>query len=513
MKLSKQQTIRRGLAVGVLSIAAVVGVASTVMQPRVAKADAINDTDFVFTVDSTKPGSANNQFVIPVVGGSVYDYTVDCDNDGIAEAVGQTGSYTCTFDAPGVHTVRIGGTFPHMQVKAGGDQQKMLSIDQWGTQKWTSFEEAFSGAENMDVRATDTPDLSNVRSLQDMFRSNYALKGEAANWNWNTSTIESMGNMFMSASQFDQNIGSWDTGNLTRAGHMFTDATVFNNGGDPSIANWNMSKIQYTDSMFERATSFNQPIGKWNMTSATHMKHMLSGATAFDQSLAGWHLASLVDIPGDQWSGGANMLDNSGISMENYDATLIAWNNQVLKSPTTLGSVGLKYCLANNAHIVMTRGVGDGGHGWTINGDAKDCPTHTVAFDSQEGSLVPDQTVAYGDKIQEPAVPTRDGYTFDGWYADAGYANRWDFATGTMPNAGFILYAKWTATPATTPTPPAPTPAPAPAPAPVPGTPEAAPAAQAQGLADTGEGILPLVAGALLVTAAGVALIVRQKRA
>lgn len=498
MLLSKQQTIKRGLTLGVLSLAAVVGVASLVMQPQVAKADAINDTDFVFTVDSTKPGSANNQFVIPVVGGAVYDYTVDCDNDGNPEAVGQSGSYTCTFATPGLNTIRIGGTFPHFQVKAGGDQQKMVSVDQWGTQKWTSFEEAFSGAEHMDVQATDTPDLSNARSLQDMFRGNYALKGESANWRWNTSTIDSMGNMFMGAAQFDQNIGSWNTSNLTRAGHMFTDATAFDNGGDPSIANWDMSKIQYTDSMFERATSFNQPIGNWNMTSATHMKHMLSGATAFDQSLANWNLASLVDIPGDQWSGGANMLDNSGISMENYDATLIAWNKRTLKSPTTLGSAGLKYCIGDAARTNLMTATAAGGHGWTVVGDSKDCPMHTVAFDSQSGSAVADQTVAYGDAIPEPAAPTRDGYVFDGWYADAGYVNRWDFATGTMPNAGFILYAKWAAAPATTPIVPAPvTPTPAPA---------------APSLADTGEGILPFVAGALLVTTAGAALIIRQKR-
>ena len=224
MQLSKQQMIKRGLTLGALSVVAVVGVVSAVMQPRVAKADAINDTDFVFTIDTTKPGSANTSFTIPTVGGSTYNYTVDCENDGTHEVTGQTGDYTCTYAAPGTYTVRIGGTFPRIHFNNAGDRLKMISIDQWGTQKWTSFEESFTGAENMDVKAIDTPDLSQATNLWGMFKNNYALKGEVANWAWNTSTITSMADMFSGARQFDQNIGSWDTGNLTHAGHMFTDA-------------------------------------------------------------------------------------------------------------------------------------------------------------------------------------------------------------------------------------------------------------------------------------------------
>ena len=94
------------LVSGVLAVL----VAPTFYSPKAA-ADAINDTDFVFTVDTRKPGSPNTQFVIPT-SGSGYNYTVDCNNDGVTEVSGQTASYTCSYATPGIYTIRIGGVFP-----------------------------------------------------------------------------------------------------------------------------------------------------------------------------------------------------------------------------------------------------------------------------------------------------------------------------------------------------------------------------------------------------------------
>lgn len=94
------------LVFGVLSVL----VAPTLYSPKAA-ADVINNTDFVFTVDTRKPGSPNTQFVIPT-SGSGYNYTVDCNNDGVTEVSGQTASYACNYATPGVYTIRIGGAFP-----------------------------------------------------------------------------------------------------------------------------------------------------------------------------------------------------------------------------------------------------------------------------------------------------------------------------------------------------------------------------------------------------------------
>ncbi|WP_181249579.1 InlB B-repeat-containing protein [Listeria seeligeri] len=53
------------------------------------------------------------------------------------------------------------------------------------------------------------------------------------------------------------------------------------------------------------------------------------------------------------------------------------------------------------------------------------------------------QTVAYGDLLEEPAAPTKEGYTFTGWYDAETGGNEWDFATDTMPAGNLTLYAQF----------------------------------------------------------------------
>jgi len=64
--------------------------------------------------------------------------------------------------------------------------------------------------------------------------------------------------------------------------------------------------------------------------------------------------------------------------------------------------------------------------------------TYTVTFDSDGGSAVTAQTVESGKTATKPADPTKEGYTFKGWYLDG---SEYDFST---PVTGAItLKAKW----------------------------------------------------------------------
>ena len=67
----------------------------------------------------------------------------------------------------------------------------------------------------------------------------------------------------------------------------------------------------------------------------------------------------------------------------------------------------------------------------------------TVAFNSNGGSVCDTKFVATADgKLVKPADPTRDGYTFGGWYADEACTQAYDFSTPVTAN--LTLYAKWT---------------------------------------------------------------------
>lgn len=67
----------------------------------------------------------------------------------------------------------------------------------------------------------------------------------------------------------------------------------------------------------------------------------------------------------------------------------------------------------------------------------------TVAFNSNGGSACDTKFVATADgKLVKPADPTRDGYTFGGWYTDEACMQAYDFSTPVT--ADLTLYAKWT---------------------------------------------------------------------
>lgn len=79
--------------------------------------------------------------------------------------------------------------------------------------------------------------------------------------------------------------------------------------------------------------------------------------------------------------------------------------------------------------------INDSGTLFKLSGGVK------VSFETGEGSKVDFQTTADG-KLVKPADPTRDGYTFGGWYTDETCTQAYDFSTPVT--ADMTLYAKWT---------------------------------------------------------------------
>lgn len=70
----------------------------------------------------------------------------------------------------------------------------------------------------------------------------------------------------------------------------------------------------------------------------------------------------------------------------------------------------------------------------------------TVTFDSNQGTAVDSQLVAVGGKVAKPADPTKEGYTFSGWFTDKDCTKAYDFdaaVDNTQPE--FTLYAGWKA--------------------------------------------------------------------
>ncbi|MDO4269032.1 MAG: InlB B-repeat-containing protein [Eubacteriales bacterium] len=65
-----------------------------------------------------------------------------------------------------------------------------------------------------------------------------------------------------------------------------------------------------------------------------------------------------------------------------------------------------------------------------------------VDFDSLGGTAVESQTRMYGELVEEPAPPTREGYDFDGWYMDRDLTTPWNISQDTVTGS-MTLYAGW----------------------------------------------------------------------
>ncbi|WP_422105428.1 BspA family leucine-rich repeat surface protein [Winogradskyella sp.] len=301
---------------------------------------------FVMTWQTDNPGdSSDTSITIPTFLGETYNYQVDWSYDGVTfnvEDANVTGDITHDYGTPGTYTVAISGTFPRIYFDDGGDHDKILTIEQWGSIQWTSMEGAFDDCANLNITnpTIDTPDLSNVTSLKDMFSDCLSFNANIENWDvsnveifdemfstcivfdqplngwamtsatslsymfyeaesfnqplngWVTTSVTNMEGVFASALAFDQDLNNWNTSNVTSMYEMFDAAEVF----DGDISTWNVSNVEDMEALFDGAYLFNQDISNWNVGNVQDMTDMFAGAEAFNQDISGWNVSSVTNM-------------------------------------------------------------------------------------------------------------------------------------------------------------------------------------------------------------------------
>ncbi len=200
---------------------------------------------FVTTWKTDNPGTSSNRTIsIKTLPGEHYYYDVDWGAGSIYGGV--SGNTSFTYQKPGTYIVKITGDFPGWAFENNADATKLISVDQWGDVDWETMEGAFSGCTNMDISATDIPDLSNVDSMSGMFQNCSSLQGNTAMSKWETNTVRDMSFMFSGAKAFDQDITNWDVGNTTDMTGSFLGAESF----DQNLGDWNISQVGNMKDMF-----------------------------------------------------------------------------------------------------------------------------------------------------------------------------------------------------------------------------------------------------------------------
>ena len=89
-----------------------------------------------------------------------------------------------------------------------------------------------------------------------------------------------------------------------------------------------------------------------------------------------------------------------------------------------------KFIIGGILAIVLLLGYGIANNGYT------------VSFDSNGGTDVAAQELMYGDLVAEPEPPTREGYTFGGWYMDENCVYPWNMEEQIVSEST-TLHALW----------------------------------------------------------------------
>lgn len=102
----------------------------------------------ILTIDTTKAGTANNQFALPLTAGGSYKFSVDW-GDGTIDNITtwNQAETTHTYASTGVYTVKIKGRCTVWSFNNGGDKLKVLSVVQWSNGTFTQID--FYGCTNL----------------------------------------------------------------------------------------------------------------------------------------------------------------------------------------------------------------------------------------------------------------------------------------------------------------------------------------------------------------------------
>ena len=390
---------------------------------------------FIITVEASTAAFITTWIILPTESqitiptfGLGYDYRV---NWGDGDTTAHKGAAQHTYDlseGTRTYTVTLIGDFPRIHFSNSVDRDKIISIDQWGTNPWSSMNNAFRRCSNLRYNAIDNPDLSRVTDMSGMFNQATVFNGNIGGWD--VSKVTTMRLMFLSASEFNQNIGSWNVSNVINMRGMFFEASAFNQ----NIGNWIVSNVTDMREMFSGTSEFNQNIGSWKVGKVTDMLGMFFGALAFDQDIGRWDVSKVENMQGmfsgalafDQdigdWDvssvtrpGMSRMFEGATLSTDNYDALLAGWSTidddeSRLQSRIMFHAGSSQYCNQAARDILTETYIWDIGDDGPLNDDIA-CEVPTVSRANLDQVATVDMEFSYTIIPEDTFSDPTDGDT------------------------------------------------------------------------------------------------------
>jgi uncharacterized repeat protein (TIGR02543 family) len=302
-----------------------------------------------------------------------------------------TGDLTLTAQWLKLYTVtfKIDGTVDSSLTKTV-EQDDNVTAPTGLTKEGYTLDGWYNGSDKYDFNSAVNSDLE----LTATWLQNYTVKFVDTNGETVETAQTVASGKTVTIPTLDEKTGYTFTG-WTKDGTAYSDATITVTADVTLVANWSATTYSITYNGVEDATNPNAETTSYTIESDTIT---LQAPTKDGYTFAGWKVGSDTDVT---------------------ETVTI-----------TKGSTGDKTFTAT----------------WTKN-EEPTVTQYTVTFNSNDGSAIDGSpfTVTSGEKVTKPDDPTKEGYTFGGWYTDdTTFENAYDFDTAVT--ASITLYAKWTHT-------------------------------------------------------------------
>lgn len=254
------------------------------------KEEFLYDPNKLVLVYDTSKEPENNTISVPLNG--TINCTIDF-GDGYSETyIGSPGWKTHTYANPGIYFVEITGTMTNLTFGPSAatlnNKLKLVRCLSFGNSVQTIFQ-CFTNCSNLIQCPLNIP--FTATNLQDVFNG-CLLFNDARVASWDVSNVTTIQSMFRNCQYFNVNLNSWNTSSITNMDSAFSSCFVFNQ----PLNNWNTENVVYMANMFSRTLQFNQPLNSWNVSKVSTMSSMFQFNNVFSQDLSSWDIRRVTNM-------------------------------------------------------------------------------------------------------------------------------------------------------------------------------------------------------------------------
>ncbi len=310
-----------------------------------------------------------------------------------------------------------------------------IDLSNFNTSKVTNMRSMFSSClslRNLDLSSFNT---SNVEDMYGMFLYDQYLADIEFGNNFNTSKVTNMKFMFgMCKLLTSLDVGEFDTSNVRTMYGMFSECASLQT---LNVKSFNTSKVEDMSGVFSGCANLTGlDLTRWDTSNTTTMYSMFAGCSNIvTLDLSSFDTSKVTNMANMFYS--CDKLRTVYVSDDFITTNVTDSTNMFTNSTNIVGGQGTVY---NSEHIDKEYAHIDGGvdNPGYFTGKSEYC----VTLDANGGTVTPSMiNIVLGEEIGTLPTPTREHYSFDGWYTELIGGIKID--STYIPTNHQIFYAHW----------------------------------------------------------------------